>query len=150
MSNVDRKKSLQDLEGEDWGEPEYHSHLVRECHRLRRVPLSEFTMENLRIMIGQNISLPYLMPLALDVLRDNPFAEGDFYPGDLLQVVLRADSKFWVASPDLRSEAQQIVQNAFSILPSLDAIDRDTLRGALTDAYDIFKRAEYFAQHGRA
>ncbi len=150
MSNVDLKKSLQDLEGEDWGEPEYHSHLVRECHRLRRVPVSEFTTENLRIMIGQNIGLPYLIPLALAELRANPFAEGDFYPRDLLKVVLRADSKFWVTSPELRSEAAQIAQNVFSMLRSLGAADRETASGPLSDAYDIFKRAEYFARHGRA
>jgi hypothetical protein len=35
----DRNKSLQQLEGEDWGEPTYDSHLVTGCHRLHRVPL---------------------------------------------------------------------------------------------------------------
>lgn len=51
MHRFDRNKSLEQLEGQDWGEPTYDSHLVTECHRLRRVPLREFTTENLRIMI---------------------------------------------------------------------------------------------------
>ena len=57
MSDFDRSKTLQQLEGSDWGDPTYDSHLVTECHRLRRVPLREFTVEKLRIMIGQQIGL---------------------------------------------------------------------------------------------
>ncbi|PYJ04370.1 MAG: hypothetical protein DME25_10080 [Verrucomicrobia bacterium] len=147
---LDRNKSLQQLEGQDWGEPAYDSHLVTECHRLRRIPLSEFTAENLRIMIGQQIGLPHLIPLALELLRGDPFTAGDFYAGDLLATVLRADSRFWVASPALRAEAAQIAQRALSLLPSLDETDRKAAQDSLTDAHDIFQRAEYFAQHGRA
>ena len=146
----DRGKSLQQLEGKDWGEPTYDSHLVTECHRLRRVPLREFTAENLRIMIGQQIGLPYLVPLALELLHDDPFAAGDFYEGDLLAAVLRADSRFWIASPDLRAETARVAQQALSLLPSLDEIDRQIAQKSLTNANDIFQRAEYFARHGRA
>ena len=150
MIEFDRTKSLQQLEGRDWGEPTYDSHLVTECHRLRRVPLQEFTAENLRIMIGQQIGLPYLVPLALELLRIDPFTAGDHYEGDLLASLLRADSRFWMASPKLRVEVDQIFQRALASLPSLDDIDRATTAQALTDAYNIFYRAEYFAQHGRA
>jgi len=150
MSDFDSSKSLQELEGKDWGGPAHDSHLVTECHRLRRVPLHQFTPENLRIMIGQQIGLPYLIPLALELLRKDPFTAGDFYQGDLLAAVLRADSSFWVASPALRAEAGRIAQQALSLLPSLDETDRKTAQDSLTDAYDIFQKAEYFAQHGRA
>src|SRR5687767_7847702 len=126
MSDFDRSKSLQQLDGEDWGDPTFESHLVTECNRLRRVPLEDFTPENLRIMIGQDIGLPYLIPLALEVLRSNPFVSGDFYEGDLLAVVLRADSRFWVASPKLRAEAARVAQQAISLFPGLDPIDRQT------------------------
>ena len=150
MSDFDRSKSLQELEAKDWGEPTYDSHLVTECHRLRRVPLRHFTAENLRIMIGQQIGLPYLIPLALELLHGDPFTAGDFYEGDLLATVLRADSRFWIQSPELRAEAAQIAQKALSLLPSLPETDRQTAQDSLTDALDIFQRTEYFAQHGRA
>ena len=107
MGNLHR--TLEDLEQERWGEPEFGSHLVTECHRLRKVPIGQFTIENLRIMIGQGFSLPHLMPLALDKLVDNPFAEGDFYPGDLLQAVLRAKWEFWEAHPTLFADLQMIM-----------------------------------------
>jgi hypothetical protein len=150
MYNFDRSKSLEQLEDKNWGEPDYDSGLVIECHRLARIPLREFTPENLRIMIGQQIGLPYLIPLALELLRDDPFTAGDCYEGDLLAAVLRADSQFWLASPQLRAEAAGIAQRAISLLPTLDDIDRQTAQDALTDAHDIFQRAEYFAKHGRA
>ena len=150
MSDIDRSKSLQQLEGRNWPEPTWDSHLVTECHRLGRIPLRDFTPGNLRIMIGQQICLPYLIPLALEVLRDDPFTDGDLYEGDLLAVVLRADSRFWLAAPELRAEAARIAQEALSLLPSLDEADRQAAQDAFADAYDIFQRAEYFAKHGRA
>src|SRR5262245_10400666 len=150
MSEFDRSKTLEELEGGDWGKPSFDSHLVTECCRLGLVPLREFTAENLRIMIGQHISLKYLIPLAFELLRVNPLTEGDFYQGDLLAAVLRADSRFWIASPQLRAETAQIAQRAFFLLSSLEDTERELAQDALTAAYDIFQRAEYFAKHGRA
>src|SRR5436309_14793100 len=104
MEQIDRNKSLQDIDGEDWGEPTYDSHLVTECHRLRQIPLSQFTVEDLRIMIGQHIGMDYLMPLALEHLRADPLAEGAYYSGDLLAAVLRAVREFWKQHPYWRGE----------------------------------------------
>ena len=61
--SFDRQKSLQELEQDNWGEPPYNSYLVTTIHRLRRKPLAEFATEDLRIMIGQRIGLPFLIPL---------------------------------------------------------------------------------------
>jgi CDI immunity proteins len=142
MPDFDRRKSLQQLDGQDWGEPTFPTHLVRECHRLRRVPLRDFTAENLRIMIGQNIGLPYLVPLALELLRADPFTEGDFYKGDLLQSVLRADASFWQRRPDLRKETAEIAARAFLLLPTLDVTDRQCADEVLQKAHAIFQRSE--------
>ena len=53
-------KSLQELEQSDWGEPTYDSHLNTTVHRLRRVASREYSVEDLRIMIGQSIGLAYV------------------------------------------------------------------------------------------
>ena len=63
-------------------------------------------------MIGQNIGLSYLVPLALEYLEKDPLAEGDFYPGDLLASVLRADARFWRDHPHLRQAVGVIVRRA--------------------------------------
>src|SRR5262245_2989891 len=142
MPDFDRRKSLQQLDGQDWGEPNFPTHLVRECHRLRRVALRDFTPENLRIMIGQNIGLPYLVPLALELLRLDPFTEGDFYKGDLLQSVLRVEASFWQRRPDLRKETAEVATRAFALLPTLDEIDRQCADKVLQRAFAIFQTPE--------
>ena len=142
MTQFDRNKSLQELEGKDWGEPTYDSYLVTECHRLRRVPLREFTAESLRILIGQQIGLPYLVPMALELLRADPFTEGDYYGGDLLAAVLRVETAFWQQHPDLRREAAGVAAQAFGLLPRLGEVDRKTAGEALSEAYDVFKKSE--------
>ncbi len=88
---VVKSYTLTELESEDWGEPPFPSHLVTECHRLRKVPIGDFTTENLRIMIGQNIGLDHLIPMAIQVLRRDPLASGDFFEGDLLRSVIRSE-----------------------------------------------------------
>ena len=95
LENNWRQKTLENLEKDYWGNPDYDSHLVRRCHELRKLPLDNFTTEDLRIMIGQQISLDYLIPLALEVLAIDLFAEGDFFEGDLLKNVLAIKTDFW-------------------------------------------------------
>lgn len=110
LAKFDLNKSLQELENCDWGEPTYNSHLVATCHKLRRIPLKQFNIENLRIMIGQNIGLKFLVPLALKQLHAQPLAQGDFYPGDLLVSLLRIEKKFLRQYPDYCKDIHQIVQ----------------------------------------
>ena len=106
-----RKLTLDQLDPPAWGEPDFDSGLVQACHRLRRKPIEEFTVEDLRIMIGQQICLRWLMPLALDVLEKDPLAEGDFFPGDLLSAVLRPTAEYWAGEPQLRSRLSAVLDN---------------------------------------
>lgn len=110
--------TLEELDGEDWGEPTFPSALVTNCHRLRRVPLRNFTTESFRILIGQRIGLEWLVPLALDILAKDPLAEGDFYRGDLLRNVHHIPAEFWQAHPDLLRRYQLLPSE-----PLIDIID---------------------------
>jgi hypothetical protein len=96
------RRTLDQLEKDDWARPAFESHVVTECHRLRRVPLGELTIEDLRLLIGQKIGLPHLLPLALDALAADPFAQGNLYAGDLLASVVRVPKDFWDAHAELR------------------------------------------------
>ncbi len=100
-------RTLEEIENEYWEEPEFQSHLVTTCHRLRKKQLSKFTVEDLRVMISQQISLPTLMPMAMEVLSENPLAEGDFYPGDLLKVALEVDEEW---HQDHSINTQQLIE----------------------------------------
>jgi hypothetical protein len=59
--------------------------------------LQNFTTEDLRILVWQEIGLYYLIPLAIEALTNHLFAEGDRCQGDLLQSVLNVNTKFWAA-----------------------------------------------------
>lgn len=103
-----RCRTLDELEGVA-AAPTYDSYLTGTCHRLRKKPIGEFSGEDLRIMIGQNIGLFYLVPIALDVLERHPLARGDFYPGDLLCALLRADPVYWQHHSDQRARLDEII-----------------------------------------
>lgn len=122
MENNWRYKTLQNLEKEDWGDPIYPSHLVTRYHQLRRIPLNEFTVEDLRIMTGQQIGLNYLIPLALEKLKENILVEGDLYPGDLLTAVTKVNANFWTSHKTLYSELKQIIAT------NQDLIDNERLK----------------------
>jgi hypothetical protein len=83
-----RGLTLEQLEGTIWPEPGFQSALVTTIHRLRKKPIAEFSVEDLRITIGQGIGLAHFVPRALEILEREPLAEGDYYSGDLLAAVI--------------------------------------------------------------
>ena len=101
-------KSLEELENDKWSEPGFDSHLAKECHRLRLVPISQLSVENLRLLIGQKIGLKFLVPVALDILSVNPLVGGDKYQGDLLANVAAIPNSFWLQYPELNNQVVEI------------------------------------------
>jgi len=95
----DKRMSLEELEGQVWPHNDFGSHVVQESQRLRKVPVNQLTIEDLRLLIGQQIGLQFLVPVALDLLVINPLAQGDFYRGDLLANLLKIPPEFWQAHP---------------------------------------------------
>ena len=132
---MSENRTLTQLEGRDWGEPDDDSHLVTTCHKLRHKPLTDFSTEDLRIMIGQDISLEYLMPIALKLLKHRPIAAGDYFPGDLLCSVLRASPEFFDSNPEYRKEAESLLKRALRLVR-----DDKTVRKALLEAQEMFDR----------
>ncbi len=115
-----KSKTLENLEKDFWGEPTYDSHLVKTCHRLRQKLLQEFDTEDLRIMIGQNIGLKYLIPMALETLKDNVLAEGDLYEGDLLKSVLTSDKDFWENEKDNFEDLEKLIRENEDLIREMD------------------------------
>ncbi len=109
-----RQKSLESLEKKTWPalSSDEGSYLIRTCNSLRKKQLQDFTTEDLRIMIGQEIGLYFLMPLAIETLTDNLFAEGDYYEGDLLKIVIDVDTKFWDDNKDYWQQLNELIKNS--------------------------------------
>lgn len=95
-------KTLEEIDGQRWGTPCCASYLEATCASLRKKPIGQFTTEDLRIMIAQDIGADVLKPFALNVLRQDPLAEGDYYPGDLLE----AAAKRWPLDAELQDMAK--------------------------------------------
>lgn len=114
---VNLDNTLEQIENDYWGEPTYGSYLVTTCHQLRKKLLRDFTVEDLRILIGQNFSLDTLIPMAIEQLKQNILAEGHFYPGDLLMNVLKSDSSYWKKNPVLHRKLSKLFRNN---LPSME------------------------------
>lgn len=113
LENNWRQKSLESLEKKTWPalSSDEGSYLIKTCNSLRKKQLQDFTTEDLRIMIGQKIGLHFLMPLAIETLTDNLFAEGDYYEGDLLKSVLDLDTKFWDDNKDYWQQINELIKN---------------------------------------
>jgi len=71
------------------------SFMISTCHALRKKPINEFDIEDLRLMISQKIGLTYLVPEALEKLDADLFLEGHLYPGDLFDATLSAGLNYW-------------------------------------------------------
>ena len=117
------KRTLDTVDPPAWGPaPPDATVLIKRCHELRTKPLRDFTAEDLRIMIGQQVALGRLVPLALDRLRPDSLVEDDDYPTGLLASVLRVDTAFWERSPDSDVELRKRAEGArerFKLAPEL-------------------------------
>jgi len=103
-------RSLEEIEGKRWGSPGPDATpLAAEALRLRTVPVASLTAEDLRLLIGQQVGLSVLVPLAVQQLQRDPLAEGDYYPGDLLASLLRLPASFWAANPALAGRVRLLV-----------------------------------------
>jgi CDI immunity proteins len=126
-SGILAQKTLEELEQDFWGDPKLNSRLILRCHDLRKKPVGKFMIEDLRRMIGQQIGLIYLLPLAIEKLKENLFAEGDYYPGDLLKMILDVDIEFWKNNKELWIEIDTLINNNMSQILEMK-ISIDTFR----------------------
>ncbi|WP_340401051.1 contact-dependent growth inhibition system immunity protein [Paenibacillus sp. FSL H8-0079] len=107
---MDLTKTLEELEDERWDEPNFASRLVLRANELRKKPLCELNNEDLRLLIGQQMSLDFLLPLALEKLVENPLRSGDLYMGDLFCSVLKIGQGYWEEHRELKNELDEVIR----------------------------------------
>ena len=133
-------KTFRDISGKDWPKNEIptdeDSNVVRKSYELYYKKIDEFTDEDLRFAIGQQWNLKYIIPLAIDILRDNPFAEGDFYPGSLLENVLKSDRNYWKGHPNERKAIEEIFLKNLKSLDKLEVTDE--IKYDIKNAFEEF------------
>ncbi|WP_430741640.1 contact-dependent growth inhibition system immunity protein [Streptomyces sp. P13-3-3] len=111
---VDPTQSLERLEGQRWPEPpEDATSLVRAVHELRRRPVGDLRPDELARLITQDVGLPWLLPLAVRILRDTAPSQiaGGWYDDDLLYAVVTRKTQVWERFPDLARELKATVES---------------------------------------
>jgi hypothetical protein len=113
-------RTLDELDVPRWGPPAADAtHLVRKVHGLRRVPLSTLGPADLRILIAQQVALPFVLPLAVRALLEDPLLEASFYEGDLLLAAVSAPASAWSLLSDLRARLCTVI----TMLPEAALVD---------------------------
>ncbi len=124
-------KTLEQLDGTAWGEPEYGSYVVRTIHALRKKPLLALSDEELRLALSQQVGLPWIVELAMLRLEEDPFRSGDFHEGDVLATVLRLPPDFWARQPDLAARLKTLVMAVDAATLRFEQNEQRELRAAL-------------------
>lgn len=107
-----RQKSIENLEKDYWGPPPTDSTpLVDKVHHLRTIQIEKLEVKDIRLLIGQGVGLKFLIPLALDILRDDLFTEAEFYRGDLLQKIMNVDNDFWANDTGSKVQLEDLLKS---------------------------------------
>ena len=111
MTVGDNHHTLEKIEGDSWAKPPSDAtRLMVTVHNLRRKPIGQMSVEDMRILINQRVGIKTLVPRALTILEQDPFVQGDFYPGDLLAAVLRIPDAQWVENSGWIAELRLVIR----------------------------------------
>lgn len=94
--------------------------LLRRCYVFARTELAELSNEGVRTLVGQQMFLKWLLPVALERLSKDIWISGDFYRGALLRSVVGsvAHAEASVFLDEIRSLAETaLADDASSDLP---------------------------------
>ncbi|MFD0763569.1 contact-dependent growth inhibition system immunity protein [Mucilaginibacter lutimaris] len=116
MENNWRYKSLENLENRRVTVAKDSTTVVKRCTQLFGKPLNEYSIEDMRIMLGQQFGLDYLIPLVLEQLKIDILSEGDYYPGDLLTAILKVNITFWTKNNLLLKELIDLIKSNQKVL----------------------------------
>ncbi|WP_232110064.1 contact-dependent growth inhibition system immunity protein [Streptomyces buecherae] len=103
LPHLDR--TLDESASPRWASPAADAtHLVRTVHAARRLPLGELGSVESRLLVSQQVALPYVLPLAVRLPRAVPLLDAFFSPGDLLLATVCVPATAWAPLPDVAAE----------------------------------------------
>ncbi|MGW4197191.1 contact-dependent growth inhibition system immunity protein [Streptomyces sp. NPDC005004] len=113
-------RTLDDLDPPRWAPPAPDAtRLVRKVHELRHVPLRDLGPADLRTLVSQRVALPFVLPLAVRLLLEDPLLDAHFHEGDLLLATTRVPAPAWTLFPDLAAR----LRTAITTLPQAATAD---------------------------
>lgn len=112
-------RTLEDLERSVWPDPGDTTPMIKECHRLRKLPIRELTAAQLGLLIRQQIGGRHLIDEAIMRLESDPLLDSGMTAGDLLWSVLRADDQQFRRWPATHQQLKAIASTAHLQLSDL-------------------------------
>jgi hypothetical protein len=118
-NNKIKNKSICQIEGWDWkGEIitiEDDGMTAYRWYKLTQEPIKNLSHADISFLITQEIGLPYLVPVALDILKTDFFIETEYYKGDLVMALLKIsdDNKYdyWPNHPVEKAKFCELYKN---------------------------------------
>lgn len=138
-------KSISQLGGWKWEGTipsiETHGGIETRFYNLHNKPISDLDDGDIRFLIGQNEGLNYLVPIALNKLKNDVFLEAEFYEGDLLYSLLTIiDTKnYWYEHIEQKQVLINLFENQKERLHELGSLIGYDLVKKIKEAYHLYK-----------
>ena len=125
---TDASKTLEQLTGVDWGEPDSApTHMVKTIIRAGKKPLDTLNGEEIWLLVSQQEGLPFILDLVWPLIERDPLSYFDKYEGDVLSSLLKAPEAIWAKRPEYRAELESLKQRALTAPNSMNDMFRETL-----------------------
>ncbi|MBW7866075.1 MAG: hypothetical protein GX580_12570 [Candidatus Hydrogenedens sp.] len=117
--DVDTRKTLPELDPACFDEADGNDAVALLARRVGAKPLRKFSPADLYGAVSLNVGLPFVAPLAVALLEDDPLVQAARHPGDLLTAVLESDTRFWQEHHDLWSAMLVVLGMAINKITEL-------------------------------
>lgn len=85
---------------------------IMKIHAIRNKCLRDFSADEVRVCLVQDVGTVYLLTKALSLLETNPWIEAEHYDGDLLNTCIDIDGDCWDLVKDARDRMRAILATA--------------------------------------
>ena len=127
---TDTSRSLEQLTGYDWGDPEIApTGMVETIIRACKKPLNALDDEEIGLLISQNEGFPFILDLVWPMLERDPLHCFRHYEGDVLAKLLRAPEEIWAERPTYRAGLEGLKQRALAAPDTAKDMFCDVLEG---------------------
>jgi CDI immunity proteins len=135
-------KTLEEIENDYWQKNNFPTGLIEKCYYARKKKLQDLEPVDARLLISQNIGLAYIVPLAMKWLEKDILTEAIYYPGDLLESILRAPADFWKSNQDLWKKYDALLKKVGDyIIRKADLSDE--IKASIQKNYEAFSQNGY-------
>jgi len=125
---TDATSTLEQLAGQDWGNPENApTSMVETIIRAGKKPLGTLSDKEIWFLISQDSGLPFILDLAWPILERDPLHCFLHYEGDVLAKLLRASGDLWAARPEYRAGLKLLKQRALAAPDHINGMFREVL-----------------------